>query len=153
MITGTTQTTPYVPTASTVWKIANISLATYTTYPNVQLKIVNVTDGGNNLYIDNINLGALITSIDEANTQINDVLVYPNPANGSFLIEYALTNNDNVTIEITDILGREVYKTLNKTQIIGTNKQEINTSLVNGVYNITIKTSNSIINKKVIVNK
>jgi len=153
MRTGTTQTTPYVPTASTVWKIANISLATYTTYPNVQLKIVNVTDGGNNLYIDNINLGALITSIDEANTQINDVLVYPNPANGSFLIEYALTNNDNVTIEITDILGREVYKTLNKTQIIGTNKQEINTSLVNGVYNITIKTSNSIINKKVIVNK
>jgi hypothetical protein len=153
MITGTTQTTPYVPTASTVWKIANISLATYTTYPNVQLKIVNVTDGGNNLYVDNINLGALITSVTEMETAINDVLIYPNPTNGNFSIEYQLTKNEDITIEITDILGREVYKTVHTNQVIGTNKQEVNTFLENGVYNFNLKMGNSTTNKKIVINK
>lgn len=153
MITGTTQTTPYVPTASTVWKIANISLATYTTYPNVQLKIVNVTDGGNNLYVDNINLGALITSVTEMETAINDVLIYPNPTNGNFSIEYQLTKNEDITIEITDVLGREIYKTVHSYQIIGTNKQEVNTFLENGVYNLNLKMGNSTTNKKIVINK
>ena len=153
MTTGTTQTTPYIPTVSTVWKIANISLATYTTYPNVQIKIVNVTDGGNNLYVDNINLGALITSVNEIETTVNDVLIYPNPTSGNFLIEYQLTKNEEVTIEMTDVLGREVYKTIHKSQIIGQNKLEVNTLLKSGVYNISVKTGNSTINKKIIINK
>lgn len=153
MTTGTTQTTPYLPNASTVWKIANISLATYTTYPNVQIKIVNVTDGGNNLYVDNINLGALITSINETETTVNDVLIYPNPTSGSFSIEYQLTKNEDVTIEITDVLGREVYKKTYKSQTVGLNKQEVDILLKGGIYNICLKTIYSTTNKKIIINK
>ena len=47
---------------------------------------MNVTDGGNNLYIDNINLGSNITGISETETQISDLLIYPNPTNGDFFI-------------------------------------------------------------------
>lgn len=153
MTTGTTQTTPYIPTASTVWKIANISLASYTTYPNVQIKIVNVTDGGNNLYVDNINLGANITSVNETERTVSDVLIYPNPTSGNFSIEYQLTKNEDITIEMTDVLGREVYKTIHKAQAVGLNKQEVNTLLKCGVYNITVKTGNATINKIIIINK
>ncbi len=152
MTTGTTQTTPYIPTASTVWKIANISLATYTTYPNVQIKIVNVTDGGNNLYVDNINLGTNITGINEIENQINDVSVYPNPNNGSFYLEYNLINSESVSIEITDVLGKTVYTTADKIQVAGLHKQEINSRwLMQGVYIITIRSVNGATTKKVLI--
>ena len=152
MTTGTTQTTPYTPTASTVWKIANISLATYTAYPNVQIKIVNVTDGGNNLYIDNINIGTNITSISEVENQINDVAIYPNPNNGVFYLEYNLISSEDVTLEITDVLGRVIYTIENKIQPIGLNREELNTLLNNGIYTISLKTKTTTVNKKIIVN-
>ena len=153
MTTGTTQTTPYIPTGSTVWKIANISLSTYTTYPNVIIKIVNVTDGGNNLYIDNINLGSNITGISETETQISDLLIYPNPTNGDFFIEYTLLKNTEVTIVITDVLGKAIYTTNSKLQSIGLHKQELNSALENGIYNVSIKTNDVLTNKKIVINK
>jgi PKD repeat protein len=153
MTTGTTQTTPYITTASTVWKIANISMATYTTYPNVLIKIVNVTDGGNNLYIDNINLGVLITGVEETEMQISDILIYPNPTNGNFSIEYLLSNTEDVIIEITDILGRAIYINNIKSQTIGLHKQEIDKLFENGIYNVVIKTANSMNNTKIIITK
>lgn len=153
MTTGTTQTTPYIPTASTVWKIANISLSTYTTYPNVLIKIVNVTDGGNNLYIDNINLGANTTGINETQSQISDLLIYPNPTSGTFSIEYSLLKNMDVNIVITDVLGKEVYTANNKLQSVGLHKQEINSVLETGIYNVSIKTSDVLTNKKIVITK
>jgi len=151
MTTGSTQTTPYIPTSNTVWKTANISLATYTAYPNVQIKIVNVTDGGNNLYIDNINLGANTTGVSEINNQINNLIIYPNPNSGNFYLEYNLITNEAVTILMTDVLGRVVYTIENKAPI-GLNKQELNTILKNGIYTITLKTRSTTVNKKIIVN-
>jgi PKD repeat protein len=153
MTTGTTQTTPYIPTGSTVWKIANISLSTYTAYPNVIIKIVNVTDGGNNLYIDNINLGSNITGISETESQISDVMIYPNPTNGAFSIEYLLLKNMDINIVITDILGKEIYTSNSKLQSVGLHKQEINSVIENGIYNVSIKTADRLINKKIIITK
>ena len=153
MTTGTTQTTPYIPTASTVWKIANISLATYTTYPNVLIKIVNVTDGGNNLYIDNINLGANVTGINEVENRISDIVIYPNPSNGAFSIEYTLLKDSDVSIIITDILGRAILTTETKSQSVGLHKHDINSVLENGIYNVSIKTADILINKKIVITK
>jgi PKD repeat protein len=153
MTTGTSQTTPYIPTGSTVWKIANISLSTYTAYPNVIIKIVNVTDGGNNLYIDNINLGSNITGISETESQISDVMIYPNPTNGAFSIEYLLLKNMDINIVITDILGKEIYTSNSKLQSVGLHKQEINSVIENGIYNVSIKTADRLINKKIIITK
>lgn len=153
MTTGTTQTTPYIPNPGTVWKVANIGLPTYTTSSNVLIKIVNVTDGGNNLYIDNINLGALITDINDNAVQISDLLIYPNPTNGVFSLEYTLLKGVDVSITITDILGRVVYNTVNTSQTIGTINQQVDVPLRNGIYTISLKTSDIISNKKIIVNK
>jgi hypothetical protein len=47
-----------VPDSATVWKTAKVNLYVYKDYRNVLLKTINVTDGGNNLYVDHINVGA-----------------------------------------------------------------------------------------------
>ena len=153
MTTGTTQPTPYLPTTSTVWKTANISLSAYTTYPNVLIKIVNVTDGGNNLYIDNINLGTNITSVTEVENQISNLLIYPNPTNGKFFIEYTLLKESNTIIVITDVLGRTILTTDIKSQKDGLHKWELDSGLENGIYNVGIKTANVFTNKKVVITK
>lgn len=151
--TGPTQTTPYVPDANTVWKTANIGLASYSAYTNVMIKIVNVTDGGNNLYIDNINLGSMIT-IENENENLMDYLsLFPNPSKGNFLIRYLLLNTEDVSIIITDVLGRTVYTTEIKSSSSGDHVQEIKTELETGIYNVEVLTKAGTKNKKLIINK
>jgi len=153
MTTGPTQTTPYIPDSSTVWKTANINLATYSSFQNVQIKIVNVTDGGNNLYIDNINLGANTTGISENENLISEFNIYPNPSSSSFEITYSLFKPSSVQIIITDVLGRVVYTSLNEELSERTHKQNINQNLSNGIYNVMLISQHAKQNKKLIINK
>lgn len=153
MTTGTTQTTPYIPDTNTVWKIANINLGTYSTKTNVLIKIVNVTDGGNNLYIDNINLGTIPTGIEDQDAADRSVLIYPNPAANNFSLSYTLSNSMDVSIKIIDVLGREISILENSKQQSGQYKKEINIDLLSGVYNVVLKTGNTLTNKKLIINK
>lgn len=153
LVTGPTQTTPYIPDATTVWKTANISLSTYSTYSNVRIKIVNVTDGGNNLYIDHINLGSNITGIEESETNISQFEVFPNPSNGLINIQYYLRQSEDLSIKIIDMLGKTVYENSYKNKMSGSNKDFINTELSSGVYNISIQAKSGMINKKLIIKK
>lgn len=153
MTTGSTQITPYIPDINTVWKTANINLSTYSAFQNVMIKIVNITDGGNNLYIDNINLGSNITGINDDDNQIIDLSIFPNPTNGDLFIEYSLIKNENVSIEIMDILGRNVFSESWKSDIAGLNKHEIETQLQSGLYTLVLKTEKQTSAKKLIINK
>lgn len=152
LVTGPTQTTPYVPDANTVWKSATINLGTYSTFSNVVLKIVNVTDGGNNLYIDNINLGALPTSMIE-NENINTLSLYPNPSGGTFVLNYSLETKENVSLVITDLLGRLVYEDILTPQTAASQTYEIYTKLETGIYTLELISKSGRRNTKLIVNK
>lgn len=154
MTTGTTQTTPYIPDTNTVWKTANISLSTYSTSTNVLIKIVNVTDGGNNLYIDNINLGAIPTGIEGTETTAYEVSLFPNPANTSFTIEYQLQKSENVFYELIDITGRKITSSEAGKQSIGIHQVEIQTTgFADGMYYVKIKIGSELVTKKLLINK
>ncbi|MES2133091.1 MAG: T9SS type A sorting domain-containing protein [Bacteroidota bacterium] len=73
--------------------------------------------------------------------------VYPNPSNGSFTIE--LNNNERQSIQLFDITGNVVLS-----QSIENEKTIIDAGhLAAGIYNITIKGSNSVSNKKLVIVK
>ncbi|MEO5569499.1 MAG: M43 family zinc metalloprotease [Bacteroidia bacterium] len=108
LATGPTQTTPYIPDSTTVWKLANINLAPYITYSNAIIKIVNVTDGGNNLYIDSLHINTIATSIDENSFSSTDFSVYPNPSSDFVTIKFRNSFGDKVTISLTDLSGRKI---------------------------------------------
>jgi PKD repeat protein len=154
MTTGTTQTTPYLPTTSTVWKTANINLNAYSTSSNVQIKIVNVTDGGNNLYVDNINLGSNITGLGEERMNDYSLVVYPNPAKNSFVIQLDLSKPNNVSYEIMDIAGRKIISSEAGNQSEGLQKFAVNTTgLANGIYFLKIKVDSELLTRKFLINK
>ncbi|MBI3520107.1 MAG: T9SS type A sorting domain-containing protein [Bacteroidetes bacterium] len=153
LVTGPTQTTPYIPDSTTVWKTANVNLNTYATYSNVLIKIVNVTDGGNNLYVDHINLGSNITGIDDIENNITSLEVFPNPTIGNFSVHYNLKNTEIITISLFDALGKKVYSSEKVTRVIGLNKEEVSTNLPNGFYTLKIQSNSYSLNRKIIISK
>ena len=97
LVSGPTQTTLFIPD-STQWKTATIDLSSYSTSNNVDIKLVNVTDGGNALYIDSLKLGdfdfsTLKDSVKEVGKQ-NTLLLFPNPAQDLLTIKLFPCNNN-----------------------------------------------------------
>jgi hypothetical protein len=94
------------------------------------------------LYLHGKTSGWLATGISEVKEE--SIIVYPNPSKSSFTVEL---ENTNASITISDIHGRTlIYQ--DKVQFI--NHFDLDK---NGVYFIHVKTNNSTITKKLIVNK
>ncbi len=108
LATGPAQITPYIPDSNTIWKLANINLTPYIIYNNVKIKIVNVTDGGNNLYIDSLHISNIPTGIDENYLSTTHFLVYPNPSSDFVTIKFRNSFNDKITISLSDLSGRKI---------------------------------------------
>ena len=150
MTTGPTQMTPYIPDSSTTWKTANVSLATYASQTNVLIKIVNVTDGGNNLYIDNINLGNSVLGLNEINDSPLNYTVFPNPASSEVLITAPI----NLTIENVSLIDLNGKTIMTGTNVIPTNSIKISLPDVTpGVYGLLIQTPKNKLLKKLILQK
>ncbi len=151
LATGPTQTTPYIPDTNTVWKLANINLAPYITYDNAIIKIVNVTDGGNNLYIDSLHINNITTGIEENNFSENNFSVYPNPSSDFVTIKFSNLFVDETIISLTDLSGRKIKQWhLNKSP------NEIQLSLIDilsGCYILNISSSQIFNSKKLFISK
>ena len=121
----------FIPTYSE-WKEANIvSLIGPFCVSNFRFKFEFNSGGGNNLYIDNINISYKNTT--GTDSFINqEISVYPNPSS-DFLKISAFKNIDE--INIYDIMGKQVYsnKTNTKTLDLNIKKKK------NGYYSIKIK--------------
>lgn len=103
------------------------------------------------IYIDNLQFNGTVAGIDIHSIDPDNFLIYPNPTNGNFFIEYSLEKNKNVVIEILDVLGRNVYSTKGESEIAGQHKYEITSVLNSGIYTIVLKTENQILIKKIIL--
>ena len=111
LATAPTQSTPFVPD-STQWREAYINLIAYRNEAYVKLRIVNVTDGGNNLYLDDIYVGdnlQPVVGLKEHLAPNAALSVYPNPANEMAHLDYSLDRTRDVKITVYDSQGRVVH--------------------------------------------
>jgi spore coat protein H len=123
------------------------------TYPGLKSFIQNrSTNIQNELNTIGVNCSVLL-GVRDINTNENLLDVFPNPTMGNFSVNYNLQSNVEVSIKITDVLGREIRVLENCKQSSGQYKKEINIDLPNGMYTISLKTGNRITNKKLIINK
>ena len=94
----------FTPNNANQWRNDTLDLLAWVGQ-DVTIKFVNISSGGNNLYLDNINIHDLV-GVEEvsANGVIN---IYPNPSSsGLFNLTATLNNNSKAVLTITDINGR-----------------------------------------------
>jgi len=116
---------------------------------------VNVTGGVKTImYRDSMRAGVTQIGIHEYAAMNFNFQVFPNPASSNVLIDYSLDDNENVSIELFDIVGKKVCDFLNKKQNSGRHIENINLSPYNlqtGVYFVKMKVGNREGNCKIIV--
>lgn len=95
---------------------------------NFQFKIQFFSEGGNNLYLDDINLYSgtpseenIVTALTPSNQQMNWTL-YPNPANESVTVGFVVQNDQTTPLKVVDITGKTIFENMYKTP---TGKNEI----------------------------
>lgn len=106
LVTGPTQTTPFIPLASQ-WKKATVSLVAHKTAQYAKIRFVNVTDGGNRLYLDDIQInGGLLTRAAEPTTGTLPLHLFPNPAADRAELRADEGWNEPMRVRAFDGLGR-----------------------------------------------
>ncbi len=148
LATAPSSNNAFVPTSSQ-WRNELVNLATVAGQSKVLIRFKATSAYGNNIYIDNVYIAtdAGISELD----QNNNVSISPNPFNSSTTISFALSESNNVTLKVINVLGKKVFET-NKSKLdAGNHTIELNGSnLSNGIYFVNITIGDRTITKKVV---
>ncbi len=121
------------------------------------IKYQTVTDTGygwirvncpnsNGCYIKDYSFGSQTLSINDI--KLAGVSIYPNPTSDIITVEGNLLNEE-IQLQLTDVLGKEI-----KTGMLTNTKATIDvTDVQEGIYFLTLQTSNAIATKKIIVRR
>ena len=139
----------WTPASQNDWTTVHMTNVTSSFFVNnFRYKFEFEGDGGNNFYLDDINIytGApsddLVLSLEESQSEtIKALNVYPNPAESELNVEFSVNATGKANISITDIAGQ-----LAQSNVIlaseGNNLVNINTNeLASGVYFVKIEIS------------
>ncbi|MFZ1688247.1 MAG: M43 family zinc metalloprotease, partial [Flavobacteriales bacterium] len=97
----------YIPSS---WNYTEVNLPSSMSNAHARFKFVFTSSAiTNNLYLDDINISGTV-GIGE-NSNATDFVIAPNPATGSFIVNYGLKDADNARLEIFAADGRAVYNT------------------------------------------
>ena len=127
----------FIPTFSQ-WKEATVtSIIGPLCVQNFRFKFEFQSGGGNNLYIDNINISYENTT-GVSKSFISEISIYPNPTNDILNI---VSSNSFSKIQVLDMMGKEVLMK-NESNM---KRAVINTSFLdNGYYSIKISQGNQV---------
>lgn len=145
------QSSAFTPNASQ-WTEHLVSLSGYSGQTNLYIMFRFTSNGGNNVFIDDINLGGA-NSIDDGLASTIDFNVYPNPVEENSIISFSILDKQKVELKIYDILGREVSSLFNGYLSAGDHQYSIaeKSDLSPGVYVVTLCVDRQRFTKKLIV--
>ena len=145
---------PWIPSTPEDWTTVHMTNVTSAYWvDNFRYKFKFEGNGGNNIYLDNINIYAgspsdnVVAGIDET-PQMNGVNLYPNPADEEVMLSFTSINTQAITVAIQDVFGKTIqtHKVLaqNGSNLVFLDTQKLASgtyfvSLLNGGIPVTIK--------------
>ena len=151
--TVTLQTIPFYPSQQSDWKSVIATLPSFLLTSTFRMKFVFSRHGGNNIFIDDINID-LATATKDISETIESVNVFPNPSANACSLKFNLSQTKTLTINIFNVLGEKVYTVAKNIYEEGNNEIKLNTSnLSNGMYIIQLNDGTRAINKQLVISK
>ena len=151
--TAPNQSTEFVPN-STQWLERVVDLTPIGNETNVRFRFEFTEGGGNNCYIDDINIGDFFNGVDDFSS-IASFSVFPNPTNSSAQISFNLTKDiNNLSIKVKNSIGQVVTNVING-QSFNTGKYTLKIDeqrkLASGIYFIEFNADDNVKIQKLIV--
>ncbi|MBK9283467.1 MAG: T9SS type A sorting domain-containing protein [Sphingobacteriaceae bacterium] len=156
---GGVTSSPYTPAASE-WKLYDVyahpNWFTYTGYPSVMVRFMFQEDVGGVGFGNNFFLDDIIFSDPNGVNELTKSLSFrmaPNPTNGQTALMFNLHDASKVSVEVLDIMGRQVLPTENYNlnpgeQSIDVNK---NKTLSHGIYFVNVSVNGAVMSRKLII--
>lgn len=138
------ETAEWTPSASDFVQVHVTGVNSTYFLPNVQMKFTFTSDGGNNLYIDQINFykgGPASLGLDEVS--FSNLTLFPNPTENELNLRFDIAESAEVVLSLKDLTGKAVKSyVVNATS--GENLVLMETSeMASGMYFLHIETGNS----------
>lgn len=134
----------WTPQSQSDWKtihVENITSQFWT--ENFRVKFVFESDGGNNIFVDDINLYAgsasdeIVTLSTQEESIIDNFVIYPNPSAGNVSVKFTTPESMSAQIEVLDIVGKVIDQTTLNTDI-GQNNIKLSNQFASGTYMVRV---------------
>ena len=142
----TVSTSPYSPAGLADWRQVNITNILPDYYvDNFRFKIEFDNDGGNNVYVDDINLyPASMSSITEQELTTS-LTVFPNPLQSTATIQLDQAASEQVTISLFNAMGQKIQDLFVGEMPAGQNQINWSTAdLLKGVYIVQVQSGSTL---------
>jgi PKD repeat protein len=153
-VAGNASTTEWVPSTAAHWKSDTVSLDSFSGQPSVKVQFMVVSQGGQSVYIDNINMTQLTVSAAEPAHLGWGFQVSPNPFRDELHLSYDLGKSEAVNFVLTDLSGKVLYNYISGKQAPGRHdlalSPEAYRNLPAGIYFLKGETANGSATKKLL---
>ncbi len=102
--------TPYEPDSAGAYRLVNINLSDYAGQDSIRVAFVAINDGGNNLFLDDIEFFVEKNPFSAQLPEDDFVRVFPNPTrNNNVNLTFNLQNRQDLRLTIVDTYGHTIY--------------------------------------------
>jgi PKD repeat protein len=137
---------------SSQWRNETMALQSVFIGSNTMLKFEFINSDGNNVYIDNINIGFSQNINEYGKNILLDVDVFPNPSSGLTNLIISSEQDNDCDIEVLDVLGKLVFSQPKQNIKSGENQITLDLSHLNsGIYYLNVNTKLGFISKKLVI--
>jgi hypothetical protein len=151
LATATSTTTAYTPSAPAQWRTETVDLTSYNGQNDILIRFQTTSNYGNNLYIDEVGLSAVVGLVDLTNAW--GLSVYPNPANDMAKVKLTTDRSAELSFSIRNMLGQTVsVQNLGQVEA-GDQLIDVDFSLLDaGMYLLEIRMGNEVVHHRMVKN-